>query len=74
MAAQQSAKKPGLFKRLGGFFSKSWSELKKVSWPNFKTVLKNTAIVFLVVLFFSVIVWGADALFAFLIGLIDLIK
>lgn len=70
MAAQQSAKKPGLFKRLGTFFSKSWSELKKVSWPNFHTVIKNTAIVFLVVLFFSAVVYGADVLFTFLIGLV----
>ena len=71
MAAQQKAKKPNLFQRLGAFFVKSWSELKKVSWPNFKTVLKNTGIVLLVVLFFAVIIYGADALFAWLISLIS---
>lgn len=60
MAAQQKAKKPNLFKRLGSFFVKSWSELKKVSWPSFKTVLKNTGIVLLVVLFFAVIIFVAD--------------
>lgn len=70
MAAAQKAKKPGLFKRLGSFFVKSWSELKKVSWPNFKTVLKNTGIVLLVVLFFSVIIYGFDALVAFLLSLL----
>ena len=69
MAAQTKAKKPGLFKRLGAFFVKSWSELKKVSWPDFKTVLKNTGIVLLVVLFFAVIIYGVDALFAFLVSL-----
>ena len=62
MAAQAKAKKPNLFKRLGAFFVKSWSELKKVSWPNFKTVLKNTGIVLLVVLFFAVIIFVADAI------------
>ena len=67
MAAQTKAKKPNIFKRLGSFFVKSWSELKKVSWPNFKTVLKNTAIVLLVVLFFAVIIFGVDALFAYLL-------
>lgn len=67
MAAQTKAKKPNVFKRLGAFFVKSWSELKKVSWPNFKTVLKNTAIVLLVVLFFAVIIFGVDALFAYLL-------
>lgn len=60
MAVQQKAKKPNVFKRLGSFFVKSWSELKKVSWPNFKTVLKNTGIVLLVVLFFSIIIFVGD--------------
>ena len=60
MAAQAKAKKPNLFKRLGAFFVKSWSELKKVSWPDFKTVLKNTGIVLLVVLFFALIISVAD--------------
>ena len=71
MAAQAKAKKPNLFKRLGSFFVKSWSELKKVSWPNFKTVLKNTGIVLLVVLFFAVIIFGVDALFTFLVSLMS---
>ena len=71
MAAQAKAKKPNLFKRLGSFFVKSWSELKKVSWPSFKTVLKNTGIVLLVVLFFAVIIFGVDALFAYLVSLMS---
>ena len=62
MAAQAKAKKPNVFKRLGAFFVKSWSELKKVSWPSFKTVLKNTGIVLLVVLFFAVIIFGVDVI------------
>ena len=62
MAAQAKTKKPNLFKRLGSFFVKSWSELKKVSWPGFKTVLKNTGIVLLVVLFFAVIIFGVDVI------------
>ena len=69
MAAQQKAKKPGFFKRLGNFFVKSWSELKKVAWPSFSTVLKNTGIVLLVVLFFAIILFGVDSLFAWLVSL-----
>lgn len=65
-----AAKKPGLFKRLGNFFTKSWSELKKVSWPTFKTVLKNTGIVLLVVVFFGVVIYGLDFLFSWLISLV----
>ena len=68
--ASQQAKKPNLFKRLGTFFVKSWSELKKVSWPTFRTVLKNTGIVLLVVLFFGVIIFGVDTLFNWLTSLI----
>ena len=70
MAAKTTAKKPNIFKRLGSFFVKSWSELKKVSWPSFKTVVKNTGIVLLVVLFFGVVVFGFDTLFGWLISLL----
>ena len=65
--AQTKTKKPGLFKRLGRFFKQSWSELKKVTWPNFNTVVKNTGIVLAVVLFFLLIVLGVDMLFSFLL-------
>ncbi len=64
MAATTKAKRPNLFKRLGAFFVKSWSELKKVTWPTFKTVLKNLGIVLLVVLAFAVIILIADMIFA----------
>ena len=70
-ATQQKAKKPNFFKRLGAFFAKSWSELKKVSWPSAKTVMKNTGIVLLVVLFFGVIIFGFDSLFAWLVKLMS---
>ena len=69
MALQAKAKKPNVFKRLGNFFVKSWSELKKVAWPSFQTVLKNTGIVLLVVLFFALLLFGVDSLFAWLISL-----
>ena len=65
--AQTKTKKTGLFKRLGRFFKQSWSELKKVTWPNFNTVVKNTGIVLAVVLFFLLIVLGVDMLFSFLL-------
>ena len=70
MAAQQKAKKPGFFKRLGNFFVKSWSELKKVAWPTTSVVLKNSGIVLLVVLFFALLLFGVDSLFAWLISLV----
>ena len=70
MASTEKTKKPNIFTRLGRFFVKSWSELKKVSWPDFKTVCKNTGIVLLVVLFFLLIILGADQLFALILRLI----
>ena len=69
--AATKAKRPNVFKRLGAFFVKSWSELKKVTWPNFRTVLKNTGIVLLVVLFFAVIIFGVDSLFVWLVSLMS---
>ena len=67
MAAQQKNKKHGLFKRLGKFLAKSWSELKKVTWPTFKKVVSNTLIVLAVVAFFSLVVFGFDTGFMYLI-------
>ena len=46
------------------------SELKKVSWPSFKTVVKSTGIVLAVVLFFLVTLIGIDALLGFLYRLL----
>ena len=69
MATKSTGKKPNVFKRLGNFFVKSWSELKKVSWPTFKTVLKNTGIVLLVVLIFSVLIFVFDTLVSWLVSL-----
>lgn len=66
MAEQQKAKKQS---KLGRFFSKSWSELKKVTWPDFKTVVKNTGIVLLVVLFFGVVIFGVGVGLTALINL-----
>ena len=44
------------------------SELKKVSWPSFKTVLKNTGMVLAVVLIFGLIVFGIDSLIIWLLS------
>lgn len=43
------------------------SELKKVSWPNFKTVLKNTGMVLAVVLIFGLLIFGMDSLIIWLL-------
>ena len=55
-------KKPGLFKKL----REAWSELKKVTWPTFGTVVKKTLVVIFVTLIFTVVLFGID----YLLGLV----
>ena len=46
------------------------SELKKVTWPSFGTVVKNTGMVLAVVLIFGLVVFGIDSLLSWIIKLI----
>mgnify|MGYP003293873412 CR=1 FL=1 len=55
---------------LGKKAKETISELKKVSWPNFKTVVKNTGIVIVVVLVFTLVLFGIDRGLAALYNLI----
>lgn len=54
-------KKPNIFKRIGAKTKDIFSELKKVSWPSFGKVLKETGIVLAVVLVFLVLITAFDA-------------
>lgn len=53
-----------------GAVSKTMSELKKVTWPKFGTVVKQTGVVIVVVLAFLLVIFGLDRLCSWLIGLI----
>ena len=44
------------------------AELKKVSWPKIKEVVKQTGIVLVVVIVFTVVLFGFDRLCAWLTG------
>ena len=46
------------------------NELKKVSWPKFKEVVKQTGIVLVVVLVFTLVLFGLDRLCSLLVGLL----
>lgn len=61
-------KKPNIFKRMGAKIKDVFSELKKVNWPTFGKVVKQTGIVIAVVLVFLVVI------FAFDFGLMELLK
>lgn len=53
-------KKPGFFKRLGAKIKDIFSELKKVSWPTFGKVVKQTGVVLVVVLAFLIVISAFD--------------
>lgn len=61
---EKKNKRPNVFVRIGRWFknkfSEMWSELKKVSWPSFGKVVKQTGMVIAVVLFFLVVITLID--------------
>ncbi len=61
---KKKGKKEFFLKRFGKWVAKKirelGAELKKVSWPTFKKVVKQTGIVISVVLFFLVVVFAID--------------
>ena len=63
--------KPNWFRRVGAKFKETFSELKRVTWPKFGTVLKTTGVVLVIVIAFLAIVTGVDALLGWLLGLIS---
>ncbi len=60
--------KKTLAKRFVAFIREYKSEIKKISWPSFQTVLKNTLIVLIVCLIVGAFIWIED------FGLVNLIK
>ena len=69
-ATKTKNKKPNWFRRAGAKIKETFSELKRVSWPKFTTVLKTTGVVLVIVAAFLVVVTGVDALLGLLLGLI----
>lgn len=65
---KKSNKFVNFFKKIGEGFRKLKSELKKVTWPNFKDVLKQTSVVLFVTLVFLVVVGCID------LGLTEILK
>lgn len=64
-------KKPNIFKRMGAKIKDVFSELKKVSWPSFSKVVKQTGVVIAVVLAFLVVITAFDFGLGQLLGLIS---
>ncbi len=70
-ATKTKNKKPNWFRRVGAKFKETFSELKRVTWPKFPTVLKTTGVVLVIVATFLVAVTGVDLLLKWLLGLIS---
>ncbi len=70
-ATKSKNKKPNWFKRVGAKFKETFSELKKVTWPKFSTVLKTTGVVLVIVTAFLAVVTGIDASLGWLLGKIS---
>ena len=58
--------KPNIFVRFWKKTKEIFSELKKVTWPPFSKVVKQTGIVIAVTLFFIITIGGFNALFNYL--------
>ena len=59
-ATKTKNKKPNWFRRVGAKFKETFSELKRVSWPKFTTVLKTTGVVLVVVAAFLAVITGIE--------------
>ena len=66
--AKKKDKKPSFFKRVGSKMKDVFSELKKVIWPSFGKVVKQTGVVLVVVILFLVVITAFDY------GLLNLLK
>ena len=58
--AREKAKKKAKGNRIARWFREMRSELKKVQWPSWKKVLKNTGVVLLCVLVIGIFIWVFD--------------
>ena len=62
-AKQEKAKKkdkPSIFSRIAAWFRSCKSEIKKIVWPGWKDVVKNTVIVLIMCLIIGVFIWLVD--------------
>ncbi len=67
---KNAEKKPNIFKRMWKAMKGTFSELKKVTWPKGKDVLKSGTVVLMVVLVFFIILFVIDYLLTGLLSLV----
>ena len=62
---KEKAKKPS---KIAKSLKDTGNELKKINWPTFKEVVKQTSIVLVVVLVFGLVLFGFERLCSWLTG------
>lgn len=63
--ANSDVKKPSVFSRIGKWFRELRSECRKVVWPSRQQTIKNTTVVFAVVIIICIVVFILDSIFQF---------
>ena len=58
-----AAEKKSLTKKIADYFREVKSELKKVIWPTFPKVVKNTGIVLVAIIISSLVIFAFDSAF-----------
>jgi preprotein translocase subunit SecE len=66
-AVKKDDTKPGFFKRVSKWFREMKSELKKVVWPNAKTLKNNTLVSIGMMLVSAVAIWAFDGVASLLV-------
>lgn len=64
---KEKVKKPS---KIATALKNTGNELKKVTWPKFKEVVRQTGVVLVVVLVFTLVLFGLDSLCGMLSGLL----
>ncbi len=60
--AKKKSDKPGLWQKIKKFFREYKSELKKISWPTFPEVVRNSLVTIAVVVIVGLFIWGVDTI------------
>ena len=69
-ASKAKNQKPNWLRRQIAKLKETFSEIKKVSWPSFITVLKTTGLVLAVVAAFLLVITGVDAFLSWLFNVL----
>ncbi len=65
-----NVEKKGLFAKMADSFKGYKSEFKKIVWPSWNTVLKNTGVVVVFILVLGLFIYAVDMIFGLLFGLV----